>query len=135
MPSKRITSVSNGSFLAVIIDQNSSAHRVSLPTLEVDSNRQALKSCLEQISTHELIWLQLNFAPSSDRERELSKLKKYLRRFYQALREDSIVLGMIASDEEKFARCFVRIKDEEKFLPLIIDGQEYPFNLKLTKTS
>ena len=119
----------------MIIDQGSTTDRVSLPTVEVESNRQALKACREQISTHELIWLQLHFSSSEDREQELSKLKKYLRKFYQQLREDSLVLGMIVSEEEKFGRCFVRIKDEENFLPLLIDGQEYPYNLKLTKTS
>ena len=40
----------------------------------------------------------------------------------------------IFNGQDQFSRCFIRLKDEEKCLPLVIDEQEYPYDLKLTKT-
>jgi hypothetical protein len=64
----------------------------------------------------------------------LNKITKYIKKIYQNLREDSIIIGIL-SGEDQFGRCFVRIKDDEKLTPLIIDGKEYPYDLKLVKTN
>lgn len=116
----------------LIVEQSSSTDRISLPTIEVESNRQAMKTCLEQIDEREFLWLQLYFS-SFDEQPKLKKLSKYFQEIDEKLREDSILIGILSAEED-FARCFVRIKDEEKFLPLVIEGKEYPFNLKLIKT-
>lgn len=89
-----------------------------------------MKICLEEIEQREFLWLQLYF----DEDMKLNKLNKYFHQIYSKLREDSILIGILTS-EENFSRCFIRIKDEEKFLPLIIDGKEFPFDLKLVKTN
>ena len=61
------------------------------------------------------------------------KIIKYLRKLYKILREDSIIIGIL-SGQDYFGRCFVKIKDDEKLTPLIIEGKEYPYDLKLVKT-
>ncbi len=115
--------------LALLIEQLSTTKKSSLPTIEVHSNRQVFKTCIEQLSTHEFIWLQFYL---SDHDQALNKINKYIKKIYQNLREDSIVIG-IFSGENQFGRCFIRIKDDEKLTPLIIDGNEYPYDLKLGK--
>ncbi|CAF4576530.1 unnamed protein product, partial [Didymodactylos carnosus] len=42
-----------------------------------------------------------------------------------------ILIGILPSST--VGRCFVRMKDNEKFRPIIIDGIEYPHDLKLKK--
>jgi hypothetical protein len=56
-----------------------------------------------------------------------------MKKIYQNLREDSIIIGIFSGEENQFGRCFIRIKDDEKLTPLIIDGNEYPYDLKLLK--
>ena len=131
----------------MIIDREAKTERISLPTIEVDSNRRALKMCIEQLATQEFVWLQL-YVPSLDdhndddddgdgdgkscQDSSLMKISKYLGKLYQSLREDSILIG-IMSDQADMARCFVRIKDDARLSPLIIDGKEFPHDLKLVK--
>ena len=107
----------------------------SFPTVEVHSNRQTFKTCLEQLSTHEFLWLQFYLSSNDDEDddQSMNKINKYVKKLYDQIREDSIVIG-IFNGKDQFSRCFIRLKDEEKFLPLIIDGKEYPHDLKLTKT-
>jgi len=95
----------------------------------VDSNRQAFKTCIEQLPQYEFIWLQFYLSSIND----FNKTTKYIKKLYQNLREDSILIGIL-SGENQFGRCFIRIKDDEKLIPLIIDGKEYPYDLKLIKT-
>ncbi|CAF3942904.1 unnamed protein product [Adineta steineri] len=119
---------------ALIIEQTVNTVRTSLPTTEVDSNRQAFKTCMKQIPTNEFLWLQFYCSSLNDDEQSLVKISKYIKKLYRSLREDSIIIGVLSGQQDHFGRCFIRIKDEEKYIPLIIDGQEYPHDLKLIKT-
>ena len=119
--------------LGLIIEQIPDEKISSFPSIEVNSNRQAFKTCLEHLSTHEFLWLQFYLSSNDDDEQSMVKITKYLKKLYEEIREDSIVIG-IFNGKDQFSRCFIRFKDEEKFLPLMIDGKEYPFDLKLTKT-
>lgn len=105
--------------------------QTSLPTIEVNSNRQVFKTCIDKLSTNEFIWLQ--FYVSLNDEQSFTKITKYVKKIYKSLREDSILIGIFAG-EDNFGQCFIRIKDDEKLSPLIIDGKEYPYDLKLVKT-
>ena len=118
-----------------MIEHISNQKKISLPTIEVNSNRQAFKTCIEQLATHEFVWLQfyLSSEDDDDDDQMLNKLNKYVKKIYQNLREDSIMIGIFSGEKDRFSRCFVRIKDEEKLTPLIIDGNEYPYDLKLVK--
>ncbi|CAF3341849.1 unnamed protein product [Rotaria sp. Silwood1] len=118
---------------ALIIEQTSNNIKTSLPTIEVDSNRQVFKTCNEQLATHELLWLQFYISELNNNEQSLIKITKYVKKLYKSLREDSILIGIL-SGQDSFARCFVKIKDDEKLTPLVIDGKEYPYDLKLVKT-
>jgi hypothetical protein len=120
--------------LALIIEQSVNNLRTSLPTIEVDSNRQAFKKCLEELPTHEFVWLQFYVSSLNDDDQSLIKLTKYLKKLYRSLREDSIVIGILSGQEDHFSRCFIKIKDDEKLIPFIIDGKQYPHDLKLVKT-
>ncbi|CAF5035368.1 unnamed protein product, partial [Rotaria sp. Silwood1] len=117
----------------LIIEQTSNNIKTSLPTIEVDSNRQVFKTCNEQLATHELLWLQFYISELNNNEQSLIKITKYVKKLYKSLREDSILIGIL-SGQDSFARCFVKIKDDEKLTPLVIDGKEYPYDLKLVKT-
>ena len=119
-------------FLALIIEQTSNSVTTSLSTTKVDSNRQAFKTCIEQLPKNEFIWVQF-YLSSLNNDQSLIKITKYMKKCYQSLREDSILIGIL-SDQNQFGRCFIRIKDDEKLTPLIINGKEYPYDLKLIKT-
>ena len=99
----------------------------------MDSNRQAYKTCIEQIPSKEFIWLQFYLSHSND-DQTMMKINKYMKKIYHNLREDSIIIGIL-SGEDRFGRCFIRIKDEARLTPIIIDGIEYPHDLKLVKTN
>jgi hypothetical protein len=116
----------------LIIEQTINQKKTSLSTIEVNSNRQAFKTCSEELSKHEFIWLQFYLSSIHD-EQSFNKIIKYLKKLYQNLREDSILIGIL-SGQDHFGRCFIRIKDDEKLTPLIINGKEYPYDLKLIKT-
>ncbi len=117
----------------MLIEQISNNKKFSLPTIEVQSNRQVFKTCIEQLSTHEFLWLQFYLSSVDDDNSTLNKINKYMKKIYQNLREDSILIGILFGEENQFSRCFIRIKDDEKLTPLIIDGNEYPYDLKLVK--
>ncbi|CAF2119965.1 unnamed protein product [Rotaria magnacalcarata] len=117
---------------ALVIDQALNNTKISLPTMKVNSNRQVFKTSIEKLSTHEFLWLQ--FYVSLNDDQSFAKITKYIKKIYKSLREDSILIG-IFSDQDDFGRCFVRIKDDEKLSPLIINGKEYPYDLKLVKTT
>ncbi|CAF2901974.1 unnamed protein product [Rotaria sp. Silwood2] len=87
----------------------------------------------EHLATHEFLWLQFYVSPLNDDDQSLIKITKYIKKLYKSLREDSILIGIL-SGHDSFGRCFVKIKDDEKLTPLVIDGKEYPYDLKLVKT-
>ncbi len=117
----------------MLIEQNLNDKNYSLSTIKVDSNRQVYKKCLENLSEHELIWLQFYAGDDDDDDHEsLNKINKYVKKIYDNLRQDSMVIGILSGNDQ-LGRCFIRIKDDEKFNPLIIDGKEYPYDLKLRK--
>ncbi|CAM4758266.1 unnamed protein product [Rotaria magnacalcarata] len=118
--------------MSLVIDQALNNTKISLPTMKVNSNRQVFKTSIEKLSTHEFLWLQ--FYVSLNDDQSFAKITKYIKKIYKSLREDSILIG-IFSDQDDFGRCFVRIKDDEKLSPLIINGKEYPYDLKLVKTT
>jgi len=67
---------------ALLIEQISNNKKISLPTIEVNSNRQAFKTCSEQLSSHEFIWLQF-YLSSIDDYQILNKITKYIKKLYQ----------------------------------------------------
>jgi hypothetical protein len=119
--------------LALIIEQTSACTKTSLPTIEVESNRQAFKTSVEQIPSKEFIWIQFYLSLSDD-DQSLGKISKYIKKIYQNLREDSILIGVL-SGQDPFGRCFIRVKDDAKLTPLVIEGKEYPYDLKLVQTN
>jgi len=115
----------------LIVEQKLNEKPISLPTIHVESNRQVYKTCVENLSQHDFIWLQF-YSEDDQHQSSLKKINKYLSKIYENLREDSIVIG-IFSGNDSFSRSFIRIKDQDRFLPLTIDGKEYPYDLKLIK--
>ncbi|UJR24848.1 hypothetical protein I4U23_006217 [Adineta vaga] len=120
---------------ALIIEQTVTNDTISLRTMKVSSNREALQTGLEQLPNHEFLWIQFYLPSDNDEDQSLMKICKYTKQLYQSLREDSIMIGIFTSPDDIFGRCFVRFKDDEKFTPLVINGQEYPHDLKLVKTN
>ena len=52
--------------LGLIIEQISNERISSFSTVQVKSNRQAFKTCLEHLSTHEFLWLQFDLSSNYD---------------------------------------------------------------------
>ncbi|CAF1593692.1 unnamed protein product, partial [Didymodactylos carnosus] len=111
----------------LLIDQTNVDQQISISNVNVDSNRQVYEQCQSNLNSNELIWLQF-YVEQLD---QIKKITKYLTKIYRHLREDSILIGVLPSST--VGRCFVRMKDDEKFRPIIIDGIEYPHDLKLKK--
>ena len=117
--------------LGLIIEQIPNEKIPSFSTVEVNFNRQALKTCLEHLSTHQFPWLQF-YLSSNDDDHSMMKITKYLKKLYEELREDLIV-NWIFNGQDQFSRCFIRFRDQEKFLQLIIDGRDHSHDLQLIK--
>jgi len=96
------------------------------------NNRQAFKLCKEHVNDYEFIWLQFYIDKQEEEEgQQLKKITKYLFKLYKQLRENSILIGLLPG--APLGRCFIRMKDDEKFQPIVIDGTQYPCDLKLKK--